>query len=286
MLELSIPQPGENAKSAKDMIFTILSDNSPLSLIALYNIIKKQYNISITYQAVRKAVELLHKERVLTKHGKQYEINLDWAMDLKIFFDKIVTKCKTGKSVHNFKIDLSKGEYTVYTLKTLLDTDNFWAEIMYYWMDNLKKGENNEVFVFAHYAWWSVINLGREIHMYNTLSKRKIPTKFLFVRKNSLNKWAADLYPKNIKVRLTSDKKSDETTDFMCLGDTIIQIKYPKDLLDKIRNYFNTYASIKEIGVDVLTQLAHEPHDIKFILFKNPTMAQSLKDKYAKIFRG
>ena len=75
MLELSIPQLGEESKNVKDLVFTILSHEQPLSIIQLTNKIKKQYRVNITYQAVRKAVDMLVEKEALTKKGKVYSIN-------------------------------------------------------------------------------------------------------------------------------------------------------------------------------------------------------------------
>ena len=73
MLELSIPQLGEESKQAKDIVFSILTKEHPLSLIELSNRVRKEYNLQITYQAVRKAVDVLSKQGVLTKKDKRYD---------------------------------------------------------------------------------------------------------------------------------------------------------------------------------------------------------------------
>ena len=67
MLELNIPQSGEETKNTKDLIFSILTIETNLSLIELTKRIRKDYNISITYQAVRKAVDNLIQQKVLKK---------------------------------------------------------------------------------------------------------------------------------------------------------------------------------------------------------------------------
>ena len=84
MIELSIPQKGEETRNVKDLVFTILTEEKNLSLIELTNRIQRNYNISVTYQAVRKAVDKLNQQGVLEKIGKKYKIKVGIA--IKIFF--------------------------------------------------------------------------------------------------------------------------------------------------------------------------------------------------------
>ena len=92
MLKLSIPQLGEDTKNVKDLVFTVLTQEQPLSLIKLTNRIQSQYNLHITYQAVRKAVATLLKQKVLIKEKRQYSINKDWVLKLKSFLPRLSLK--------------------------------------------------------------------------------------------------------------------------------------------------------------------------------------------------
>ena len=97
MLELTIPQAGEKAKNIKDLIFTILTQEEDLSLIELTNIIKNQYVLNVTYQAVRKAVNTLEQQDILFKKGKKYSLNKEWVLKTKAFFDTLAVTHESGK---------------------------------------------------------------------------------------------------------------------------------------------------------------------------------------------
>ncbi|MBW2968364.1 hypothetical protein KY362_07830 [Candidatus Woesearchaeota archaeon] len=284
MLELIIPQPGQEARCVKDLVFTILSHERPLSIIELSNKIKKGYNIGITYQAVRKAVDNLHKQDVLTKTGKKYSVNKAWVLRLKSFFDGLLTTYENQTPIRIFSAELAKEDYAVYTFNSLLDLDNFWGDIQMYWADHEK--ENKTFFSYTHYHWWLLINLGRETKIFEHFREKKVKSYTIFRNKSPLNLWAkrvyADLGVKNVIKEIDTD---DSIVDINILGDTVIQVKYPKRIMDKVKLFFKKYRNVQEMSLREITQLAHEPCDIKFIMFKNPTIARDLRAAYVKHFK-
>ncbi len=283
MLKLTIPQLTEETRETKDLIFTILTKESNLTYMQIYNRIKKSYNISITYQAVRKAVDSLNKEDLLKKQDRKYSISKDWLINLKLFIDKTLTKYETGKEIHEFTEELAKEDYAVYTFNNLLDLDNFWGDIMIYWADHEK--ENKEFLGYGHYGWWFLINLGRETKIFEYYKKIGIKSSYLFFKNLPLNRWGANLYKEiGVKVK-TIDKNDDENIGINILGDTVIQVKYPEKIIKNVRTFFKKYKSIQEMSPKEITSIAHEECEIKFIMFKNKEIAKSLMEKYKYFVR-
>ena len=286
MLELTIPQPGKESTQAKDLIFSILAAESPLSLIELTNRIQKHYNLSITYQAVRKATESLCAQGVLEKQGKRYRINKAWALELKGFFDKLLATYETGKNTHAFTEHLKNEDYAIYTFTNLLDLDNFWGEIMRHWAAHLKQGENKQFFSYGHYAFWMLFNLGNETKLFQEFKNKGITSHFLFLNDTPLNRWAASIYEEqNVHTRIREDLSTTDDTGLNLLGDTIIQVKYPESALRRLRTFFKKYKNLQETNPKELAELAHEQHEIKFIIFKNPALARDIREKYLPLFK-
>ena len=84
-----------------------------------------------------------------------------------------------------------------------------------------------------------------------------------------------------MKVRIKEDTKIERGVAVNIMGDSIIQIKYPHDLIKKLKKIYEKYPDVKDITLKEITELAHEPHQIKFILFRNPTIAEKLRESYA-----
>lgn len=284
MIQLSIPQVGEESRNIKDLVFTLLSQEQPLSLIELTNKIKRQYAIGVTYQAVRKAVDTLRRSQVLAKTDKKYAINKAWVLEMKSFFDHFLTTYESKTSIKRFSIELAKEEYAVYTFTNLLDLDNFWGDIMLYWAHHEK--QDKSYLSIVHYNWWLTINLGKETKIFDDFKKLGIKSHFVISHDVPLNRWAATIYHElNVKTILKSLKLNDPLVDINIMGNTVIQVKYPSKIMHQIKQLFEKYKTIQEMSSKEVTALAHEQCEIKFIMFKNPTIAKNLRETYISYFR-
>jgi hypothetical protein len=285
MIELSIPQAGEEAKNAKDLVFSILKEKQPLSAIEIVKIIRKQHNIGLTYQAVKKAIGDLTHKKVLMKEGKKYSISKDWLVNLKTTIDRLLTTHETEKETKIFENKMAKEQYAVYTFNNLIDCDNFWDDLLFYLADNIKEQENHSFLVHSHYSWWFLINFGQETKLHQYLIKNKFNTRFLIIGNNPLNKWARNLYKSiGVKSRIVEDKKVNEAMTLNVLGDTVIQTYYPKVIIEMLRDIYKNYKKTQDIPLKVITKLANEPCEIKLNVFKNREIADSLRSTYLKKF--
>lgn len=283
MIELSIPQFGEDTKNVKDLVFTILTTEQPLSIIELSNRIRKSYNVSVTYQAVRKAIDTLHSQGVLIKAKKKYSIDRTWALKLKSFFDNLLATYECKTTVKLFNTELAKEDYAVYTLNSLFDLDNFWGDVQMYWADHEKTNRN--FYSYTYYNWWMLINLGRETKHFEQFRSKKINLYCIFRNKFPLNLWAEKVYKDlGAKTVIKAVKDEEQIVDINILGDTVVQVKYPKKIIGKVKEFYRRYKNTSEMSLKEITQIVHEPCDIKLIMFKNPTIAQNLRESYMRMF--
>lgn len=285
MIELTIPQPGEESKNAKDLIFSVLVAEHPLSAMQIFRIIHKRYNVALTYPAIKKAIASLVNKKVLVKEKMLYKINKEWLFNVKATVDDLITSYESGIKPSLPSIETVKDEYAVYTFTNLLDLDNFWDDLLIHKSDNLNSTENRTYFAYIHYAWFLLINLGKETKLFQHLLKKKINCKILFIGKSPINLWAKKIYGDlGIKFKLIDKKSLDNTLAFNVIGDTVIQVKYSEELIRKFQHLYEKYDSIEKISPKEITELAHEKFEIKLNVFKNPEIAQSLQEKYEKYF--
>lgn len=285
MIELSIPQAGEETRNSKDLVFSVLSARQPLSAIEIANTIHKQYHVGLTYQAIKKAIDSLLKKDVLVKEGKRYRINKAWLFELKGMVDKLLTTYESGKTVHPFKEEIVKEQYAMYSFSSLLELDNFWDDMLIYLADHLKPDEPKRFFSRTHYSWWLLINLGKEIKLFEHLQAKGLSCHLIVVGDVPLNRWAEKIYQgKYGQCRVIEDNTMDETVSLNVIGNTVIQVKYPKELIQKLRAFYSKYKNVQEMSVKEITEIAHSTGDIKFNIFKNAEIAQSLYTQYLKMF--
>ena len=69
-IEIVIPEKNAEDRSTKDLVFSILSEEESKTLTQLHREIKRRYGVSVTFQAVIKAVNSLIKNKVITKTEK------------------------------------------------------------------------------------------------------------------------------------------------------------------------------------------------------------------------
>jgi len=110
--------PFGNAKTVKEKIIQILSNEFPLSARKIYNKIKNENSVS--YQAVHKALKELVDENIVEKSGREYLLNVEWIRNLKIFvyrlnkFYEIVNNNTEDVQKINFKFS---SNYLVHRLR-------------------------------------------------------------------------------------------------------------------------------------------------------------------------
>src|SRR3989338_10714435 len=125
-VSFSLPLFEGKPTSVRDKVFTVLSLKFLLSLIELLNEVKKQYNVSVSFQAVRKAVlELVHAN-VLVKEGKKFAINTQWILNLTKYAGMLQRQYFTSpESKTKTKVEVGPN-VAVYTFSRLLDMDFVW----------------------------------------------------------------------------------------------------------------------------------------------------------------
>lgn len=79
-------------KKLKNLIITLLSLRYPLSIKKIYNQLKKQFALSITYQAVFKAIKELEKNKIITNEDNEYSLSVDWLNKIDKFSDEVRQK--------------------------------------------------------------------------------------------------------------------------------------------------------------------------------------------------
>lgn len=286
MIELLIPTPGEEIKNSKDIIFSILTERQPLSAIQIYNITRKKYNTNLTYQAINKTLTQLIAKGILEKKEKNYNINQKWLTEVKILVDRLLTGNKSEKQIIKFNEDLAQKDYAIYTFTNLLDLDSFWDDMLMYLANKIGPEENKSFIAHAHYGWWLLINLGKETKMFNYLLKKKIKCYNLFIGDYPLNKWAKKIYEDlGVKFKIIKDKTINEKITLNVIGDTVIQVHYPDKTINKLREFYTKYKNTQEMSMKEISELAHEHCDLKFVMFKNRDIADSLREKYLKKFK-
>ena len=116
-MKISLVEMGKTKKrSVREAIISILSHDYPLNVRRVYNQVKKEYALNVTYQAVFNMMKDMLDENILEKLGMDYKLNTNWINQLKSELDVILNRYnvvededtkKTQENVDKFVSEIS-----------------------------------------------------------------------------------------------------------------------------------------------------------------------------------
>src|SRR3989344_1038038 len=87
----------------KESIIKILSEKWPLTAKKIHNILKKDYSLSLTYQATHKSLTELTKNNILEKTKQGYSLNKEWIKNLEDVSKKIISDLENKNKTKEIK---------------------------------------------------------------------------------------------------------------------------------------------------------------------------------------
>jgi len=286
-VSFTLPLFEQKPSTVKDMVFTILTTKYPLSLIELLNTIKRQYNISISFQSVRKAVLELVNSKVLIKEDKKFSINQGWILEM-IKFGNFLQKQYFTKSESNDITKIEVGQnVTIYTIPRLIDMDNIWASIISNKITNIKENEPKVIAFASVHFWWVIVNLAQETELMKNMNEQGIKSYFACYGNKPLDKWIVNYY-KDIKISSKSIKKPNDFINghnIGVYGNLIIQATHPKETADKINKFFEKYKRIEDIKPAEIMSIVTENINIKMTVIEDHLLAKTTRESILKKFK-
>nr|MBA4404679.1 hypothetical protein [Nanoarchaeum sp.] len=267
---------GENVK---DLIFEILTREYPLKIIELTNYIRKRYGKSVTFQAVRKALLQLKEEGIVTEENNKYLIRKEWVNETKNYLDSIY-EVLIGNKPSIKKADSIKEDITVFSFDSLNEMMKFWQDIISYWYDNFKKGDPNINCYQAAHAWEALLHLDKEKQTMGRLKAKGIKSYALSVGNTQLDKKLWEFYNKiGVKSYINHSSSSFDKSYYVgTYGETIVQVQYPKILVNALDKFFNKNKSLSDLDLDSLLKIVNKKVKINMTVIKNLEMAKQINN--------
>lgn len=275
----TLPLFEQKPSTVKDMVFSILMTDFPLSLIQLLNHTKSRYGVSVTFQAVRDAVLQLMRAKVLIKEGKHYSINREWILEAHRFVDSLEkTYFKKQDSVKN-KIEVGQN-MSVYTFPNLLTMDRVWNDII---TDNFASNPNQpKIMTFeSMHFWWVIVTLAQETALMRETIEKGIKHFYICYGNTPLDAWAVKHYNEiGLKsIMLPKPKDFIEGNNIGAYGDLIIQTMYSKQTAEKITSFFRRYKRIEDIKLNELIDVVNEQTNEQLSVIKDSLLAKTMRER-------
>lgn len=275
MIEIAVPEFNKNKeKTTKDLVFSILVDESPKTLTQLHREVKRKYGISVSFQAVIKAVNLLLSNQVIIKEAKLYSLNKDWIFETRNFFDKIYSEqFKVNKPMK--KIELGK-DVTVYHVKNLLELDRLWNDMLTNWAKHEKEDKRN-VWKGRH-CWWLIPRLQEEDILHDFLLKQNIKTYNLVFNKTLLDKLSLRYYGNKGESIKSIRKSPDSNIDLSAFGEFILKCEIPDEIYNKLEKIYQKTKKIEDLNLKEVLDIFKENAEIEVTLIKDKFLAGKIKE--------
>jgi|SRR3989344_366291 len=279
-IEIVIPEKNAEDRSTKDLVFSILSEEESKTLTQLHREIKRKYGVSVTFQAVIKAVNSLIKNKVIVKNEKLYSINKDWVFETRNFFDRLYTEhFKVKKPMK--KVELGR-DIIIYTVNNLLELDRLWNDLLTNWCREETKDKRN--CWKGKHAWWLIPRLQEEDILHDLMIKSNIKTYNLWTENTLLDKVATKYYSKKnefAKIKRLNSKADKHITAF---GESLIKFEIPQNLSKKLEILYKKTKKLEDLDIKKAIDIFKENTEIEVTLIKDKLLADKIKEEIIRYF--
>lgn len=276
-MSLEISLPFGKKDNAKNLVFSILTNEYPLKIIELTNFIKKRYGKTVTFQAVRKAILGLVDENVLIKKGNSFSINKEWVKESKDTLNRLYDKLNMIE-VRPKNIDSIEGEVTVITFDSLNELMKYWQELIDGWYKKFKKGDYNLNCFQGTHSWEGLLHPDKEKTVMGQLKRKNIISYAIATGNTPLDRNIAKFYNSiGLKYVLRPSMSHFDRTYYVATyGDIIIQVHYPDKLANELELFFKKNKKLEDLNLKELSDIVNKQIKIKLTIIKNLDMAKQI----------
>jgi hypothetical protein len=254
-----------------EYIIEILSNEWPLTAKQIYNRLKRNYGLSVSYQAIHKHLKQMEKEKILIKNERNLSLNPNWVESKKTFFERL--RKSLGKE------NYEEGRSVFFCCETFIDVAKFvLTEFI-----NLPNPENKPFVSLVYHAWPSIA-LSDEL--FKEFIKFHLKTKhYILVAQNTLvDRMVGKTFEQHngsIKYGVTLPFSPDTLVS----GDFIAYIYFNikgKKIYDQ---FCRTTKSLKKLNIGQLYNTLFEmPYKHKILLVHNREIADEIRENAIKEF--
>jgi hypothetical protein len=276
MLEITIPGFKNENKSIKDLVFSLLAEGVPKTLTQLHKEIRRIYCVSVSFQAVMKAVNALVEKKVLQREKMLYSIDREWIFESRNFLDRLY-RIYFNVQEPIKKIELGK-EIVVYTLNNLFELDRLWNDLLTNWAKNEQHDKRNAW--KGRHCWWLIPRLQEEDILHDLFTKCEIKTYNLIFENTLLDKAALNYYRnKHENVKINKKLLIEKDTHISAFGDFLLKFEIPKNISKRLEYIYKTTTKIESLNLKEVLDIFKENQSIEVTVIKDKMLADKIKEE-------
>jgi len=279
--EFVLPKPGAYKKATKDLIVSILAREHPLTLKQILQRMRRQYGVSVSYQAVRKSARALADDKVLSAKGREYEISKGWISEAHAFIDEL-SKAYLAEWKPMRKMEVGE-DVIVYTLDSIYDAERLWGDLLFDWVRKNATASSQNTFQATH-IWTILFHLEWEEKQILALQKKTKNRKAVIYSDTFLDKVAQKFYSTYIPTKMVRDATWTRGCSIGTYDDMIIQLYQPKGLAKEVDDFYRGVKRLEDVDLARMSEIAKRKAEVKLTVIKNPEMARQIRESCLRHF--
>ena len=270
----------EKNSSTRDKIISVLAENPGISTKKICAILKKQYALNVTYQAVHKTLKQMVEQRIITFSQKKYVLDERWINNLKLFLLKITNKNNLSNKIqidYNSILNFESLETTTFVLNTRQEFDDFYFKIREKLIDKLEElpVEKRKIFHHIGNLYISLTYPTKEHNLLIKLRDVKGQGYFFCNGVGPVNKWATRLY-EHSPIKIFLGQSFDSSKLVFIYPHMMIEAYYSQNNLKVFDELYDKKWGIEQIDMSTIIDKLYSVNDpIKIVITKDPVIIKS-----------
>ena len=269
-----LPQFGSGARSTKDAIISILSEEWPLTAKQIYNKLRRQQASGISYQAVHKTLNTLQSHRIIANQGMAYLLDYAWIKNVKEFSEHLETAYALNEQQNLNANPLNLMFNSVY------DVDKFLIEF------GKKEISGKKEILCLHWThFWIPLFMFREEYRQMNEILSACNTYSITRGNTAIDRQFCRFWQgKGVRAKCGVDSAS--TIDMVIYKDIVAEVFYPQTIKYEIDKVYERASSANDIDADGFFRNVFEKKvRIPVVINRNKGLAQFLKKQTLSYFR-
>ncbi len=259
-------------RDARTLVFTALSEKWPLSAKQVFSSIKGVPKPP-TYQGVHKALRQLEKEDVVEKTVKGYSLSKPW-----------LSKTSDALNALKSKYDASEAAFEGNVLNLSFDNASNVDDFLIAFAKKLH-ATKRDLLVLQWNHFWIPLFFPRQVYVEMKEFFESCDAYAVTPSNTPVDQWCAALWEKaGLRKRL--GVKSKYSSDVIAVRDIVIQVFYPRKLLEEIDEEYRSVKDIRKFDADRFFQKVFmQPTKIPVVVLRNAALAEQIKKDVLVNFR-
>jgi hypothetical protein len=271
-------------KSLPELIMIILSRDYPLTISELQTRLREKYRIKVSFQAIRKALNIMVEQNKLVQKRKEYQVSKGWIKDNKQLTDELIKNYFRGERKERPpKISSIGRESQVFQFENPLQTDKFFGELL---LDIASVSGEKTLCIQAMHYWYFLGHFGTESDFIQEMIRRKTKLIYVAYGDRSLDKLSKKFYKQHgVEFEILSTEEFDKYSEVAVINDVIIEIKYPKEFIDELHGIFKKTKNLENLNFLKFGKAIKGKFATTITILRNKTMANNIRQSILRHFK-